>query len=173
MAQTPPQRNQLPNVTIEDVRLVFRNFAGEEGRYNAAGKRNFNILLNKDLAAAMEKDGWNVKYLQPREEGDEPQPRLEVAVNYKGRPPNIVIITSRGKTKLGESDVGILDWADIVKADLIIRPYHWEVSGNTGIKAYVQTLYVTIREDELELKYIDVPDSAQAALVQEPEEPEE
>jgi hypothetical protein len=144
---------------------LFRNFSGEEGRFNAKGKRNFNVLLTDDEAKRMEADGWNVKYLQPREEGDAPQPRLEVSVHYGRNPPRIILITSRGKTPLDESMVSLLDWADIENVDMIVRPYEWEVSGKTGVKAYLKSIYVTIREDELELKYIDVPDSAASAIV--------
>ena len=155
---------RMGNVTLEDVRIVFRNFSGKEGQYNRAGDRNFAVLLAEDLAEPMLKDGWNVKYLQPREEGDEPQAYISVAVNFNGRPPRVVMLTSRGRTPLGEAEVDILDWADIRKSDLIIRPYEWEVNGKTGIKAYLQSIFVTIDEDELELKYSDVPDSAQSAI---------
>ena len=165
-------QGRLQPVVLEDRRILFRNFAGEEGRYNAKGKRNFNVLLQDEEAEAMLKDGWNVKYLQPRDEGDAPQPRLEVSVHYGKNPPRIILITSKGKTQLDESMVSLLDWADIVTVDMIIRPYEWEVSGKTGVKAYLKALYATIREDELELKYIDVPDSAAAAIMQH-EEPEE
>jgi hypothetical protein len=164
--------DKIGNVTIEGARILFRNFSGEEGRYNAKGKRNFNVLLAQDLADLMEKDGWNVKYLQPREEDEAPQARLEVAVSFGKNPPRIVLITSRGKTNLDESMVSLLDWADIENVDMIVRPYNWDVNGKTGIKAYVKSLYVTIREDELELKYLDVPDSGQSAIMA-PEEPED
>ena len=168
---TLAKTEQLQPVTLENCRLVFRNFAGEEGRYNAKGQRNFNVLLGDEEAKRMEADGWNVKYLQSREEGEEPQPRLEVSLHFGQNPPRIVLITSRGKTPLDESMVGLLDWADIVNVDMIIRPYHWDVNGNTGVKAYLKSIYVTIREDELELKYVDVPDSAAGAII--PNEPEE
>jgi hypothetical protein len=154
----------IPNVILENVRMVFRNFAGEEGQFNAKGKRNFNVLLNDDVAEAMIRDGWNVKYLQPKEDGDPPQARIEVAVNYNGRPPRIVMVTSRGKTPLDESTVSLLDWAEVEKTDLIIRPYEWQVGDKSGVKAYVQSLFVTIREDALEQKYAEVPDSALSAL---------
>lgn len=156
---------RLQPVVLEDRRILFRNFSGEEGRYNAKGKRNFNVLLTDEEAEAMLKDGWNVKYLQPREEGDLPQPRLEVAVHYGKNPPRVILITSRGKTPLDESMVSILDWADIQTVDMIVRPYEWEVNEKTGVKAYLKSIYVTIREDELEKKYLDVPDSATTAII--------
>lgn len=161
------KKQELQPITLEDVRILFRNFSGLPGRFNAAGNRNFNVAIDEKTAAAMLQDGWNIKYLQPREEGDPIQAILEVRVHYseRGAPPRIVMITSRGKTNLDESMVALLDWADIVNVDLIIRPYEWEVSGRTGIKAYLKSLYVTIREDDLEKKYLDVPDSAQTAIV--------
>lgn len=156
MAQAVKKR--VGNVTIEDARIIFRNFSGKEGTYNAAGNRNFNVLLEPDLAEAMAADGWNVKYLRPREEGDEPQARVEVAVSYRIKPPRVGLITSRGRTLLGEEHLEILDYADIEKVDVILNPSFWEVNGKSGIKAYLQTIFVTIREDELERKYADVPE---------------
>jgi len=168
----PARTKNLAPIVLEGRRILFRNFTGAEGRFNAAGKRNFNVLLEDEEAEAMLRDGWNVKYLQPREEGDVPQPRLEVSVHFGKNPPRVVLITSRGKTPLDESMINLLDWAEIIDVDLIIRPYEWEVSGKTGVKAYLKSLYVTIREDELEKKYFDVPDSAAAAIMQH-EEPED
>lgn len=152
-------------VTIEDARIFFRNFSGNEGKYNAKGDRNFNVFLEEDAAQQMASEGWNIKWLKPREEGDEPQARLEVAVSYKGKPPRVVMITSRGRTNLSENEIGILDWAEFETVDLIINPYYWEVNSKSGIKAYLKTIFVTIREDVLELKYADVPDSAMSAMI--------
>jgi len=78
---------------------------------------------------------------------------LPVSVNFKGRPPRIVLITSRGRTNLDESTVEMLDWADIINVDLIIRPYEWTVNNKSGVKAYLQSIYATIDEDPLEVKY--------------------
>jgi hypothetical protein len=159
--------DKMMSATLEDVRIAFRNFSGKEGKYNRAGDRNFCVMLPDDVAKQMESDGWNVRYLNPREVGDTPQGYLQVAVNYKGRPPRVVMLTSRGKTNLDESMVDILDWADVVKSDVIIRPYEWEVNGKSGVKAYLQSIYVTIEEDDLERKYGDVPDSAASAVIPE------
>jgi hypothetical protein len=145
------------NVVMEDMRIVFRNFAGKEGMYNREGDRNFSVLLDDQVATAMAKDGWNVKWLKAREEGEAEQAYLQVSVNFKGRPPKVVMITSRGRTNLGEDDIELLDWADIRETDLIVRPYDWSVNGKSGIKAYLQSIFVTIEEDALELKYGDIP----------------
>jgi len=141
---------------MEGVRIIFRNFAGKEGQYNREGDRNFAVLLDDKAAAAMAEDGWNVKFLRPRseeEEGEGPQAYLPISVNFKGRPPRIVLITSRGRTNLDESQVETLDWVDIINVDLIVRPYEWTVNKKSGVKAYLQSLYVTIEEGPLEIKY--------------------
>lgn len=143
--------------------IRFRNFAGKEGRYNKAGDRNFCLLLNPEDADEMLKDGWNVRFLDPRDEGDEPTPYIQIKVGFggKGRPPKIVLVTKRGKTQVDEDTVNTLDWAEIEKADIAINPYHYEVNGKSGVKAYLKTMYVTIAEDDFEDRYYDVPDSAQ------------
>lgn len=146
-------------VLMEGVRLIFRNFAGKEGKYNAEGDRNFGVVIDDKTAEDMLADGWNIKYLKPREEDEDetPTPWLPVAVGYgKGRPPRVVVITSRGRTNLDENSVEMLDWAEITNVDMIVRPYHYEVRGDKGVKAYVQSIYVTIEEDELERKYADL-----------------
>lgn len=156
-------RNNIPEIVMENVRIGFRNFSGKEGTYNREGNRNFVVFLDDPkVVEQLIEDGWNVKYLKPREEDDLPQPYLPVAVNYRGpRPPRLVMITSRGRNDIPEDLVMVLDWAEIEHVDLIVRPYQWDVSGKTGVKAYLKSIYITIREDELEMKYADVPDSAQ------------
>lgn len=153
------------NISIENARLMFRNFEGKEGTCNAAGKRNFCVLLDEEDANEMMADGWNVKFLQPKEEGDNPLPFIQVSVNFNNIPPRIVLISGSGKTILDAESVSILDWAEIDTADLIIKPYNWEVNGKSGIKAYCKALYVKIVEDEFESKYYDVPDSAASSMM--------
>lgn len=146
-------------VLMEGVRIIFRNFSGKEGQYNREGDRNFGVILPPDVAEKMAADGWNVKWLKPRDDDEEETetPWLAVSVNFdKGKPPKIMLVTDRGRTSLDSDTVDTLDWADITNVDLIVRPYTWEVSGRTGIKAYLQSMYVTIEEDELERKYAEM-----------------
>lgn len=145
--------SDIGTVTFEDAQIIFRNFEGKESQYNRKGDRNFCIVLPADVAAQMEADGWNIKTLDPRDEGDEPGYYIQVAVSYKNRPPRVVMVTSTAQTPLDEDSIEVLDWADILTVDLIIRPYEWEVNGKSGIKAYLKSLFITIQEDELEKKY--------------------
>jgi hypothetical protein len=141
------------NRTLEDITIAFRNFAGKEDVYNRAGDRNFAILLDETAARNMEQDGWNVKYLREREEGDGQQAYIQVAVSYKNRPPKVCMITSKGMTYLSEAEVELLDWADIETADATLSPYDWAVNGKSGTKAYLHALYVKIEEDYLQSKW--------------------
>ena len=153
---------------VDGRNMRFRNFAGKAGKYNLEGDRNFCLLLNPDVADEMSEEGFNVRYLKPRDDGDDPVPYIQVKLKYydrsgnRLRPPKIVQITKRGKTELDEETVNNLDWAEIEKFDSAINPRPYEnVNGRSGVTAYLKTLYVTIVEDDFEDRYYDVPDSAQ------------
>lgn len=152
---------KVGNIEIENAKLVFRNFKGEKSTYNKNGLRTFCVLLDDDMADTLLKDGWNPKWLEPREEGDERQAYLQVKVHFNpempSRNPKIMAITGGGSTFLGEDEVAMLDWAEFAHVDLVIRPYPWDVLGKTGIAAYLKSMYATLIEDAFEAKYRKIP----------------
>lgn len=144
---------RLDNIVVENARLIFKNFAGEESKFNRAGNRNFCVILDGDSAEDLRQMGWNIKALRPREDEDEPTYYLQVTVAFGNFPPKVIMISGKTKTVLDEESIATLDYAEIANVDLIIRPYHWEVNGKEGIKAYLKTMYVTIEQDVFAGKY--------------------
>ena len=176
-----PPKNKVHRVEdpilIQDAKIIFRNFVGEKRRFNAQGDRNFHVVIEDDgLATILISDGWNLKGFKARTDDEEPISgyHMEVSVNFEtSQPPKIVMVTEsrtpdstsqdgfrkiRKGVILSEETVGLLDSAEIVNCDLEIRPYNWgpDDNGKSGVKAYLKTLYATIKSDPFADKYSDM-----------------
>ena len=141
---------------IDEARIVYRNFSGEESQFNRKGDRNFSLVIpDEELAQKLAEEGWNVKIRPAREEGEDPFIHLPVKVKFNDRGPNVYLITNGQRNKLDEETVGLLDSVDIVNVDLDIRPYDWEMNGKTGRTAYLQAIMVTQEVNRFEARFAE------------------
>lgn len=136
-----------------------RNFQGQKiGQYNKEGDRNFCIFLDPtqvDCEKLIE-DGWNIKVNRnERDPEAEPSYMLRVKVKYhpddsdlKRLNPKILMVNSKGEMVMDEGNVGDLDNAQIIKANLTIKGRWSESSTYTGITAYLSRMVVRVYEDE-------------------------
>lgn len=145
------------NINIEGAMIIWKNFSGERDKFNP-GKRGFSVVIDDTVMAdELRHEGWNVKD-RPLQEGaddSEQEWTLPVKLNMN-RYTQVWLIVGNHKTLLDEDTVSQLDVVDIVNCDISIRPYEWEMNGHTGITAYVDSMYVTIRENKFAEKYADL-----------------
>lgn len=145
------------NINIEGAMIIWKNFSGERDKFNP-GKRGFSVVIDDAVMAdELRQEGWNVKE-RPLQEGaddSEQEWTLPVKLNMN-RYTQVWLIVGKRKTLLDEDTVAQLDVVDIANCDISIRPYEWEMNGRTGITAYVDSMYVTIRENKFAEKYADL-----------------
>ena len=153
------ERKIIPVLKIENAELLggsFKNFKGEERKFNDAGKRNFCVVIPEDMVEQLCDDGWNIKTLEPLEEGDPVKYYTQVMINYRSsRPPMVILHTNGGgAVELNEDTIGELDDAYIVHCDVAINPHPWDTSTGSGIKGYLKSMHVTIEDmDDFADKY--------------------
>ena len=141
-------------IQIDDASIIYRNFAGEASKFNRAGDRNFAVVISEQwIADALVQEGWNVKIKPPREEGDGVFMYLPVKVKFNDRGPKIYLKTGERMNLLDEESVSMLDHIDIISVDMDIRPYDWDVNGQTGRTAYLQSMCVTQDVDRFAERY--------------------
>lgn len=147
-------------INLANVQIGFRNFSGKAGRYNKEGDRNFVVFLEDSMAQQLADQGWNVKFPKPiagaDPEDDRRQPYLPVKLRFNAYPPVIYEISPSNPDnplRIDETTVDGLDWISYSNIDLVIRPYNWEVNGQSGVTAYLSKMYITLEEDGFADKY--------------------
>lgn len=152
-------------IKLEGIRMMWRNFRGEKKQFNEAGKRNFAIPLDEELALELSAIGWNVRMKEKENDEGRLEKLYHLSVNVKmngKNPPRIFMITMNldgepRRTQLDEDTVGLLDFAEFDNVDVIIRPYNYDFNGKKGVAHYLKTLFATLHVDDLEKKYGHIP----------------
>jgi hypothetical protein len=136
---------------INNARIIFKNFKGSPTKVNPrGGEIGFSVVIpNKEMADELANDinefgvGWNVRILEPRDEGEEPLLHLPIKVRFNEWGPNIHLISNGNRIRLDEESVGMLDDIIIGNVDLDIRASDTVVQGTpyrtgylAGMRAY-------------------------------------
>ena len=149
------------NLKVGDDGQVFMiNFAGRCTDNNPNGHKQFNVIIeDEELAEKLKADGWNIFRTKESEKYGPSKPAICVEMRWHDKEelqylnPIIYKCTSKKKTKLTEDLVPDLEKDEILNIDLNINPSYWKVNGKEGIKAYVEKMWVTIEDDDMEEKY--------------------
>jgi len=144
----------------------WRNFSGGPTKFDPRNtKRFFEIFLTDEEAEILSGLGWNVKWLEPRNDSEPKQAHLRIFLNYevprRYQPRVWAVRLGNSPVLLETEDVGQLDADDIVRAKLQIRPYDWELpTGVSGRKAMLKQMYVTIEQDDFGAEFYQHDDPA-------------
>lgn len=142
-------------LTIRNAKIINRNFAGRERKnqqgevVNAKGKRNFCVVFSDEEAAALLEDGWNIRH---KKDGTPFLP-IEVSYNIPEYDPVIFYVDGGKRYDINEDTVDAIDDLDIAEAEVVIRPYHWHVRNQEGIKAYLTKLKLALMEDDFLIRH--------------------
>ena len=152
--------DNIDNIVIDNASLVLRNFSGKAiPPYTPEGQRSFSVKLDVETALQLANAGWNVK-IKALDDGTEVvYLRVYVAFDKPQYPVKIVqLIVSDGvvtnKTYIAPESVGNIDFLDIENIKLEIRPRVWtNQRGESGVKAYLKTMYYELVPDIFESMY--------------------
>lgn len=122
---------------VTDARIIFKNFAGERQKFNAAGDRNFCLVIEDSAMADMLKDeGWNVKIRAPRDPQDDPLMYIKVKVRFNDYGPNVYLQSGpKAMVRLNDRTVGRLDKLRLACCDMDIRPWDGETADGTPFRS--------------------------------------
>ena len=148
---------RIPDINITEGQIAYSNFSGNPTQYNPeGGKRSVTFVIPNEIADDLKAEGWPVR----EQNFDDGTSRylLDAAFlfrtrNGQPRDPKIFIVRDKKLIHVTEDTADALDRADIVSVDAVIAASYWEYAGRSGIKAYINSMYLTIKENPIDAKY--------------------
>lgn len=150
----------------EDITIMgrsYRNFDSAPKSWTPRGQKGpcqFAMALTEARVMELEEMGVEINYTKPWPDAPddwEPTPFVTVHLRYDNYPPEVWKVTKSRRVELTEETVGLLNYAEIVTADLRFRVSHFQGARGEGYKLYAQKLYVTVDEDQMDVKYAHIP----------------
>ena len=147
------QNRPYTNVVVKNACIMFTNFAGEKDRFNM-GKPQFNLVLTEEAARELQADGWNIRIMPAREEGESPtyMTNINVAFSDDGRRnPTIKLYSSldgkRVCRRLSAETIGILDDIRLERINLRIGSFNYDGDKYT-MKGYLRELQAVQKAEQ-------------------------
>jgi hypothetical protein len=151
---------RVSDINITNGEIAYSNFSGRPTVYKPeGGNRTVTFVIPNDVAMDYQEAGWKIRRQEfPNDPDREPRYLLEATLTFRmknGQPrdPKIFIVRPDSLVHVTEETVDALDRAEIISADAVIGPFYWEHGNKRGIKAYINSLYITIKENPIDEKY--------------------
>lgn len=150
-------RDWIENVELPDanVKWGFSHFDGRADTFNDEGDHNFTLILPEETALELDRIGWNIKKMDPYEEGDPPEYLFKIKISYKYEAPMIYLIKGERKFRADEKDLRDIKRTTVEQLDVIVTPSRWVNGQRSGISAYVKEMYVKISQSRFAREYED------------------
>lgn len=150
-------RSNMPlEINIRNAIINWIDVSDAPSAENPNGKAHIAIIVDDgDVATAMMRDGWPVKE-KTNNDGDVYY-TMNIKVDFRHKPPKIRLFTNRSDKFLKADTVCALESAEIERADIQAVQYNYKTPmGQTGISAYLKTLYCKIKCDPFEEEWEDM-----------------
>ena len=122
------------HLLIDDARIAFRNFAGVGTEFNREGDRYFSwVIEDPQLADDLIHRGGNVKIRPPKDPDGVPFIHLPIKVKMSASTVVKLVRPGARPVEISEENLKCLDYMDIERIDMDIRPYDWVI--NEGKKS--------------------------------------
>lgn len=157
MTELTADKKWIDDIEIENanVKWGFSHFDGKEAMFNDAGDYNFQLILPEEQAKELIAEGWNVRVMDGREEGDPPEYLLKVKISFRFEPPKIYILKGKRKFRAEEVDLADIRRDTTLQLDVIVTPSRWVHGRDTGVSAYTKEMYVKVNESRFSAAYAD------------------
>jgi len=169
-------KKQLKLLEARNAVLIYKNMEGRQTDYNDIGKRNFCLVVTKEVADLLYSNGANVKVKDP--ENGESNPlylvKVNVGIDQGVTPPEVKLFITKPdgrhvERNLDSTTIGILDKASIDLWAVECRVYRNAKKKTTSL--YLSKLYASqtevpvfggmfdsVKADDIDLPFEDVVD---------------